>query len=79
VSPQTLLGEDEVTINGDLEKASGSFDQLHLGIRVVLFDFGRQTGSPRFVVSDYAVLDGNLHLNLVRSEFHPQRLSRSAK
>jgi hypothetical protein len=54
-----LLGEDELAVDRDLEDSSGSFDELGFGAELLL-DLFRQTGGTRVVVSDGAVLDGDL-------------------
>ena len=61
VPPDRLLGEDPAPIHFDFEHAPGRLDQLHVGVRVDLPDFRRQTGGPRLVVSDDAVFDGHAH------------------
>jgi hypothetical protein len=60
--PQRLLGEDAAAIHIDLEHASRRLDELHFGVRVLLTDLSRQTGSSRFVVSNNAVLDHYPHM-----------------
>jgi hypothetical protein len=52
-----LLGEDQVVVQGDLEAATGAFDQPRFDTELIL-DLFRQTGGTRVVVSDGAVLDG---------------------
>jgi hypothetical protein len=61
VSPHGLLGEDPAPIHFNFEHAAGRLNQLDVGVRVDLPDFGRQTGGPRLVVSDDAVFDGHAH------------------
>ncbi len=61
VTPEVLFREDEIPVHGDLEQAARSLYEVHLGFRVRFPHFGRQTGGPRFVVSDYAVLNPYLH------------------
>jgi hypothetical protein len=61
VPPHGLFGEDPAPIDVNFEHAAGRLDQLHVGVRVDLPDFGRQTGGPRLVVSDDAVFDGHAH------------------
>jgi hypothetical protein len=56
-----LFGEDAATVDLDLEHAARRLDQLHVGVRVGLTDFGRQTGGSRLVVSDDAVFDRDAH------------------
>jgi len=54
-----LLGEQQVVAQGDFEAASGAFDELRLEAEPLL-DLVRQTGGTRVVVSDGAVLDGQM-------------------
>jgi hypothetical protein len=61
VASEALLGENAASVDLDLEHASGRLDQLYVGVRVGLADFGRQTGGPGLVVSDDAVFDGDSH------------------
>ena len=61
VPPHGLLGEDPAPIHFHLEHTAGRLDQFHVGVRVGLADLGRQTGGPRLVVSDDAVLDRHAH------------------
>src|SRR5260370_37525908 len=61
VASQSLLGEDPAPVHIHLEYASGGLDEFDLGVWVYLPNLGRQTGSPRLVVSNDAVLDGDLH------------------
>jgi hypothetical protein len=61
VAPQGQLGEYELPVDCHLEGAAGAFHQPNPGIGEALPDLGRQTGSPRLVVSDDAVLDRDLH------------------
>ena len=66
MTPDRLLGEDEIAIHRHLEYPTGRLDKADLGIRVGLLQLGRQTGSPRFVVSDNAILDHHLHWDIAR-------------
>ena len=61
VASQSLLGEDPATVHIHLEYASRGLDEFDLGVRVSLPNLGRQTGGPRLVVSNDAVLDRHLH------------------
>ena len=61
VASQRLLGENATAIDLHFEHAARRLDQLHVGVRVGLADFGRQTGGPWLVVSDDAVFDGDTH------------------
>ncbi len=63
--PQALLGKYELAINRHFEQTTRGFNQVHLGIRVFTGNLGRQTGGPRFVVSDNAILDRNVQSNLL--------------
>lgn len=58
--PERLLGEDQTVIDRDLENATAAFDQPGIDARR-LPDIGRQTGGPRKIVSNPAVLDADLH------------------
>ena len=58
-----MLGEDELSIHFDIENATPSGDQLRRDI-VALSDSGRQTGSPRFVVSTRAIRNSDDHSGL---------------
>ena len=48
-----------VTLDDEVALAAG--DRLDFGRTSVLLDGGGQTGRARFVVSNYAVLDGDVH------------------
>jgi hypothetical protein len=61
VAAEGLFGEDAAPVDLDLEHAAGRLDQLHVGVRVCLTNFRRQTGGPRLVVSDDAVFDRHTH------------------
>src|SRR6266852_9287681 len=61
VASRCLLGENAATVDLHLEHAARGLDQLHVGVRVGLADFGRQTGGSWLVVSDDAVFDRNAH------------------
>ena len=55
-APFLLLGEERLVVGGDDEDAAGAADEL--GVDAELFlDLGRQTGGPREVVSNAAVVD----------------------
>jgi len=62
VASQPLLGEDPAPIHVHLEYAARGLDELDFGVRVGLPNLGRQTGGPRLVVSNDAVLDGHMHI-----------------
>jgi hypothetical protein len=55
------LGKDQVPVHPYLKRTPGALDELDLRIGIPVPDFGRQTGGPRFVMSDHAVLNGDLH------------------
>jgi len=57
------LREHERPVDLDLEDAILALDEACVGVELVL-QLGRQPGSPRLVVSDYAVLDGDIHSRL---------------
>jgi hypothetical protein len=54
-----FLREDEIVAESDLEAPAGALDQLRLEAEL-LPDFVRQTGGSGEVVSDGAVLDGEM-------------------
>src|SRR6266705_2842132 len=49
-------------VHFDVEDPAGGLDELDLRVREGAADLGRQTGGPRFVVSNDAVLDGYAHV-----------------
>jgi hypothetical protein len=55
-----VLGENLLIAGDDLEDAAAAADELRLDAEL-RFDFGRQTGGPRKVVSNAAVMDGDVH------------------
>ena len=55
------LREDQLAVERNFERTTRAMHQLHGGIGKPPLDFGRQTGGPGFVVSNYAVLYGDLH------------------
>ena len=61
VTAELELGEDQLAIDRDLKGPSSALYQLYSGFRVVLANFGCQTGSPGLVVSNHAILDSDLH------------------
>jgi hypothetical protein len=61
VAPQLFLGEYQPAVHFHLEYAARGLDQVHVRIGKRLSDLGRQTGGPRLVVSDDAVLDRDAH------------------
>jgi len=54
-----LLGKNELVVHFDLEDPAGSLDELGPDAELSL-DLFRQTGGSRVVVSDGAVLDGDV-------------------
>ena len=62
-SPQSLLGEQQVAVDGDLEHAAMTGGQLAVDTQCFV-QLGRQTGGPGFVVSLGAVLDLDPHAHL---------------
>ena len=54
------LGENQLSVDGDLEHAAVGGDQLAIGTQALL-ELGRQTGGPWLVVSFAAVFDSNFH------------------
>jgi hypothetical protein len=67
MSPERSLGEYEHSVLGDFEHAAAPLQQLHAGFWKSGSNLGRQTGGPRFVVSNDAVTDGDDH-DSARSE-----------
>ena len=61
MTPEGFLGEHAAPVDLDFEHAARGLDQLDVRVRVGLANFGRQTGGPRFVVSDDTVFDGDAH------------------
>jgi len=62
VASRALLGEDDAPVRLYLEDAAGGLNEFHFRMREGITNLGRQTGGPRFVVSDDAVLDRDLHV-----------------
>src|SRR5947209_13633460 len=60
VPSQPLLGEHPAPVHFHLEYAARRLDELDVGVRVCLANLGRQTGGPRLIVSDDAILDGDM-------------------
>jgi hypothetical protein len=61
VTPDALLGIDQVAVDGDLVNAAFRRDEGERFdvVFVLVQQIGRQTGSPRGVVSDRAVFNRN--------------------
>src|SRR5215207_7036199 len=53
--------EDGGAVTRHFETPTTRGDELHLGVGEMLPKLSRQTGGPRLVVSDVAVLDGDAH------------------
>jgi hypothetical protein len=62
VAFRVFLGVHAPAVHLDLEDASGGLNQSHFSVGKCVADLGRQTGGPRFVVSDDAVFDGDGHV-----------------
>jgi hypothetical protein len=62
VAPRALLGENDAAVHLYFKDAAGGLDEFHFRMREGIANLGRQTGGPRFVVSDDAVLDRDLHV-----------------
>jgi len=60
ISPRFVLGKSTLAVDRDVEYSAVTLDQLGDEASLLL-DFGRQTGSPRQVVSTPAVCDLDLH------------------
>lgn len=57
---QLLLGENQLTVQGDFKNAAAALDQGWLDA-VLLLEISRQTGSLGIIVSDDAVFDFDRH------------------
>src|SRR5690349_16360644 len=55
-----VLGEDERAVDDDVEHAPSAVLEKRI-VAELLLDGGRETRSPRLVVSDHAVLDDDVH------------------
>jgi len=55
------LREDQRSIYGHLEDATGGLPEFDLRLRKGLLELGGQTGRPRLIASDDAVLDADEH------------------
>jgi hypothetical protein len=58
----SVLGEDEIAVNLDIEDAAAASYQPRRGTGDLL-QLGRQPGSPRLVVSLTAIFDRDIHLS----------------
>jgi hypothetical protein len=61
VALRGFLGEDAAAVDVHFEHAARGLDETHLGVGICFANFGRQTGGPRFVVSDDAVFNRHRH------------------
>jgi hypothetical protein len=59
--PKLRLLEDGRAVGDDLEPTAARRDQLDRGVWKPLLNLGRQPGSPRFVASEGAVFDRDVH------------------
>lgn len=56
----SMLAEDHIAIDDDVENTAGSFDERGVDIAVI-FDCSGQTGRLGFIVSLHAIRDGDFH------------------
>lgn len=56
----SMLAEDHVAIDNNVENAAGPLDERGVDIAVI-FDCGGQTGRLGLIVSLHAVRDGDFH------------------
>jgi hypothetical protein len=61
VPAELRLLEDGGAVDCHLKPPATRGSQFNLGIRVFCTNLRRQTGGARFVLSDDAVFDGNVH------------------
>jgi hypothetical protein len=61
MSPERALGKHEDAVLGDFEHATAPLQQLDGSLRICLANLGRQTGGPRFVVSNDAIANRDVH------------------
>jgi hypothetical protein len=57
-----LLGENAPPVDLDFKDAARGLDQPYFGLWKCAADLGRQTGGPRFVISNDAVFDRDGHV-----------------
>jgi hypothetical protein len=62
VTTKLLFRENELPVYRDFEQPTRRFDEPDIGVRKPRSNLGRQTGGPRFIVSDDAILNRNSHL-----------------
>ena len=72
------LFEYRLPVALDLETAAARRNQLDVGSRKRIANLGRQTGGPRLVASDGAVLDRDRHLEPVDGLEAREVVNRSA-
>jgi len=60
-TPLVVLREDALVVDGHIEDAAASADDLTIDSELLL-DLSRQTGGSGEVVSDSAVVDPDVHL-----------------
>jgi len=61
VPAEPKLRKNQVAVDADLERAAGALNELDGRFGINLANLSRQTGGSRFVVSDDAVLNSDLH------------------
>ena len=64
---ELLFGEFELSVDGDFENPSDSFDELHL-LRTAFDEPRPRTEGPWFIVSRHAVFDSDLHSRHLQGE-----------
>jgi len=70
VAAGLLLGIDQLPVHGYLEDTAGGLHQPDLGVRKGLTNLRLQTGGARFVVSDYAVFNADVHGSSLRARVY---------
>lgn len=63
------LLEDQLTVARDLEPTAARWLELDVDTGETRAKLGRQTGGPRFVASNRAVLDFDFHVDSVRKPY----------
>jgi len=66
-SAELLLGEFELSVDGDLENTSHPFDELHL-LSTAFHEPRPRTEGPWFIVSRHAIFDSDFHSRHLRGE-----------
>ena len=74
-SAELLLGEFELSVDGDLENTSHPFDELYL-LSTAFHEPRPRTEGPWFIVSGHAIFDSDLHSRHHRGEGNSLTLSR---